>query len=141
MAGNTAPIHGRVCRIIDGATEIEYSADWTINVSVDLADASYQGQAWKNNVVGQAGWTGSMTFHFVAGNTEQKALLDNIVTAAPGTKLADIKFSLEDTGDYLWSTAANGIFINGFAVTAAVGDTVNCSFDFTGDGALVLVVA
>ena len=137
MAGNTAPIHGRVCRIDDGGTLIDYSVDWSINVSVDMADANRQGQAWKENLAGQAGATGSMNFHFVAGNTEQKALLDNIVTAAPGTKLTDIKFMLEDSGDYF----SGNIFLNGFAITTAVGDTVNCSFDFTLDGALALTVA
>jgi hypothetical protein len=137
MAGNTAPIHGRVCRIDDGGSLIDYSVDWSINASIDLSDASRQGQAWKENVVGQGGWNGSMTFHFVAGNTEQKALLDNIITASPGTKITDLKFMLEDTGDYF----SGNIFLNGFATSASVGDTVNCSFDFTGDGALALTVA
>jgi len=137
MAGNTAPIHGRVCRIDDGSTLIEYSVDWTINVSVDTSNASYQGQAWKNAVIGQTGWTGSMTYHFVAGNTEQMALLTNIVTASPGTKLTDIKFMLEDTADYF----AGNIFLTSFAITTSVGDTVNCSFDFLGDGALALTTA
>jgi hypothetical protein len=137
MAGNTAPIHGRVCRIDKGGTLIDYSVDWSINVSVDLSDASRQGQTWKENLAGQAGATGSMTFHFVAGNTEQKALMDNIVTASPGTKLTDIKFMLEDTGDYF----SGNLFINGFSTTTTVGDTVNCSFDFTIDGALSLTVA
>jgi len=137
MAGNTIPIHGRVCRIDDGGALIDYSVDWSVNVSVDLSDANRQGQAWKENLAGQSGWSGSMTFYFVAGNTQQKSLLDNIVAASPGTKLTDIKFMLEDSGDYF----AGDIFLNGFATSAAVGDTVNCSFDFTGDGALALTVA
>ena len=137
MAGNTVPIHGRVCRIDDGGSLIDYSVDWNISVSVDMADASRQGQTWKESLAGQAGWTGSMTFHFVAGNTEQKALLDNIVTASPGTKLTDIKFMLEDTDDYF----AGNLFLSSLATSATVGDTVNVSFDFTGDGALALTVA
>lgn len=137
MAGNTAPIHGRICRIDKGGTLIDYSVDWSMNVSVDLADASRQGQTWKENLSGQAGATGSMTFHFVAGNTEQKALMDNIVTASPGTKLTDVKFMLEDTGDYF----SGDVFLNGFGVTTSVGDTVNCTFDVTVDGALALTVA
>jgi len=137
MAGNTVPIHGRVCRIDDGGSLIDYSVDWNISVSVDMADASRQGQTWKESLAGQAGWTGSMTFHFVAGNTEQKALLDNIVTASPGTKLTDIKFMLEDTSDYF----AGDLFLSSLATSATVGDTVNVSFDFTGDGALALTVA
>jgi len=137
MAGNTAPLHGRVCRIDDGGTLIDYSVDWSISVAVDLSDASNQGDAWKENVVGQSGWSGSMTFHLVAGNTQQKAMLDNIVTASPGTKLTDIKFMLEDTGDYF----SGDIFVNGFSTSTTIGDTVNCSFDFTGDSTLALTVA
>ncbi len=137
MAGNTVPIHGRVCRIDDGGTLIDFSVDWSINVAMDLGDSSRQGQSWKENVAGQSGWTGSMTFHLVAGNTEQKAMLDNIITATPGTKLTDIKFMLEDSGDYF----SGDLFVTSFATSAAVGDTVNCSFDFTGDSALALTVA
>ena len=125
MAGNTTQMHGKVCRIDDGGTEIDYSVDWSITASLDLADANRQGEEWKESVAGQAGWTGSMTFHFVAGNTEQKALLDNIVAATPGTKLTDIKYLLEDSGDYF----SGNIFLNSFAITTSVGDIVNCSFD------------
>jgi predicted secreted protein len=137
MAGNTVPIHGRICRIEKNDVNVEFSVDWSINVTVDLADTSRQGQAWKESLAGQSGWTGSMTFHLVTDNTEQKALLDNIIAAAPGTKLTDLEFVLEDSGDHL----AGDIFLTTFAVTASVGDTVNCTFDFTGDGALTLTVA
>lgn len=137
MAGNIVPIHGKICRIDDGGTPIDYSVDWSISVSLDIADASRQGQHWKESVPGQAGWSGSMTFHFVAGNVQQKAMMDNIIAAIPGTKLTDIKFQLEDTGDFY----SGDIWVNGFSTSASVGDVVNCSFDFTGEGLLTLTVA
>lgn len=137
MAYNTTPFHGRLARIEKNDVAADYSVDWSINASIDLGDASRQGQAWKESVVGQGGWSGSMTFHFVAGNTEQKALLDNLVTASPGTKLTDIKFLLDGSTNAF----TGNIFLTTFATSAAVGDTVNCSFDFTGDGALTLTDA
>jgi hypothetical protein len=137
MAYNTVPFHGRLARVEKNDVAVDFSVDWSISVSVDLADSNRQGQAWKENVVGQSGATGSCTFHFVAGNTEQKAMMDNIITASPGTKLTDIIFLLDGstngfTGD---------IFLNGFSTSGAVGDTVNCSFDFTYDGAIAISAA
>ena len=137
MAGNIAPIHGKICRIDDGGVLIDFSVDWSISVSLDVADKSRQGQHWKENLPGQAGWSGSMTFHFVAGNTEQKAMMDNIIAAIPGTQLTDISFMLEDTGDFY----SGNLYLTSFSTSAAVGDIVNCSFDFTGDGALDLTLA
>lgn len=137
MAGNETPIHGKKCRIDKGGVLIDFSVDWSINVSVDMADASKQGADWKNSLAGQAGATGSMNFHFVAGNPEQKALMDNIICATPGTLLTDVKFMLEDSGDYF----SGNVFLNGFAVPTSVGDTVNCSFDVTIDGELSLTLA
>lgn len=137
MAGNTVPIHGRVCRIEKNSVVVDFSVDWSINVAMDVADISRQGQAWKEILAGQSGWSGSMTFHIVTDNTEQKAFLDNIVTATPGTQLTDVNFNLEDTGDFF----SGNLFLTTFAIQSSVGDTVNCSFDFTGDGALALTVA
>jgi len=137
MAYNTTPFHGKKARIEKNDVVIEYSVDWTINVALDLAEINRQGQDWKEHLPGMAGWTGSMNFHLVAGNTEQKALIDNIITATPGTKLTDIKFLL----DASTNAFTGNIYLNGFAVNTSVGDKVGCSFNFTGDGALSITDA
>lgn len=131
MAYNTTPFHGKLARTEKNDVAIDYSVDWNINVTVDMADTSRQGQSWKEGIPGMGSWSGSANFHFVAGNTEQKALMDNIVTATPGTKLTDVKWLLESAT----SAFTGDIYLTSMAVTTSVGDKVNCSFNFQGDGA------
>ena len=134
MAYNTVPFHGKLARVEKNNVAINFSVDWTINVALDMADKSSQGDNWKSALPGQAGWSGSCTFHFVAGNTEQKALMDNIIAAVPGTKLTDIKWLLDST-----TNAFSGdIFLTSFGVKTDRGAVVDCSFNFQGDGALDL---
>ncbi len=137
MAGNTAPIHGKICRIEKNSVLVAYSADWSINASLDMADKSALGDSWKTALPGMGAWDGSMTFHLVMGNTEQKALHDSLVAATPGTLLTDVEFNLEDTGDYY----SGNIYLTSLAVVTGIGDIVKLSFNFQGDGALTLTVA
>ena len=137
MAGNTTPIHGKVCRVEKNAVVMDFTDGWTITASLDIADISRQGQHWHEGLPGQAGWNGSFSGQCVMGNTEQKAIYDNIVTATPGTKLTDMEFNMEDTGDYL----SGNVYITGVTIDARVGDAVKFTVNFQGDGALSLTVA
>lgn len=144
MAGNTTPIHGKVTRTAYGTagsgTAIEYTDGYSIDVSLDMADISRLGQNWKEGLPGQAGWSGSFSGQLVAGNTQQKAILDNIITAAPGTKLTGttaLSFLLEDTGDYMSGDA----YITGVSISPGIGDAVKFTVNFQGTGALALTVA
>lgn len=144
MAGNTTPIHGKVCRTAYGTagsgTNIDYTDGWTINVALDTPEISRQGQHWKEVLAGQAGWSGSFSGSLVAGNTQQKAILDNIIAATPGTKLTGataLAFHLEDTGDYL----TGDCFITGVSIVTAVGGVVTFTVNFQGTGVLGLTVA
>ena len=134
MAFNTAPFHGKKARIEKNDTAMDFTDGWTIDQSVGMADTSRQGQDWTEGEPGQGSWTGSFSGQFVAGNTEQKAIMDNITNATPGTKLTDVIFLLD--------TSANGytgdIFITGYSVTSSVGDKVSFTATFQGNGALSL---
>jgi hypothetical protein len=134
MGYNTAPFHGKVVKIRKNTTDISYSCDWSINAKVDMADISSLGDAWKTALPGLASWDGSMKFHFVAGNTEQKALMDNIITAAPGTKLTDIKFVLDAQANQF----TGNIYLTSIAIKGDLGAIVDVDFNFQGDGALTL---
>ncbi len=135
MAFNTTPFHGKVCRVEYGGTKMTYSLGWTINATLEMADASAQGDSWKTGLPGLASWNGSFNMHFVAGNTEQKTFFDNIVNAAPGTKLTTTKFLLDqDINAYI-----GDIFITGLTITTALGGVVSATVNFQGDGALSLV--
>lgn len=135
MAYNTTPFHGKVARVEKNDVAMDFSEGWNIDVALDMADISRQGQHWKEGLPGQAGWSGSFSGQLVLGNTEQKAFVDNIVAATPGTKLTDVKFLL----DGATNAFTGNIYITGFHPSGTVGDKFSFSFDFTGDGALDVV--
>ena len=134
MAYSTVPFHGKLCRVEKNNVAMSYSLGWTINATLEMADTSAQGDAWKTGLPGLAGWNGSFTMHFVMGNTEQAAFFNNIVTAAPGTKLTDVKFLL----DASTNAFSGDIFITGVGVTTALASIVQASVNFQGDGALTI---
>lgn len=134
MAFNTVPFHGKVARVEKNDVNVEFTDGWKIDVTLDMSDVSRQGQNWKESLPGQAGWTGSFSGHFVAGNTEQKAFFDNIVAATPGTKLTDVKFLLDSS-----TNAFTGdIFIIGLSPDLSLGGKASFSINFQGDGTLTL---
>jgi predicted secreted protein len=137
MAYNTTPFHGKVARIEKNNVAMAFSDGWQISTSLDMSDKSAQGDSWKSANPGLASWNGSFSGSFVAGNTEQKAFIDNIVNAAPGTKLTDVKFLLDaSTNAY-----TGDIFITGISINAALSDNVKLTVNFQGDGALSLTDA
>lgn len=137
MAFNTTPFHGKVARIEKNEVAVEHSVGYSLDVALDMADASRQGQHWKEFVPGMAGATGTMEYSLILGNTEQKALVDNLITAVPGTKLTDIKFLLDGS-----TNAFTGdIYVTGLNVNTTIGDVVKGSFPFTVNGALAVTDA
>lgn len=132
MAYNTTPFHGKVARIEKNDVAANYSISWSLDVSLDMADASRQGQSWKEALPGMAGATGTMEYMLVLGNTEQKAFIDNLITATPGTKLTDVKFLLDGSTNAF----TGNLYITGFSCNTAIGDVVKGSFPFQIDGAL-----
>lgn len=137
MAFNSAPFHGKLVRVEKNDVAMEYSEGWGINSQLDMADIPRVGQHWKESLPGQAGWDGSFGVQFVAGNTEQKAFLDNLIAATPGTKLTDVKFLLDGATNAI----TGDIYITNFSMAPGVGDAVRGVFTFRGDGAMALTDA
>lgn len=137
MAYRATPFHGMNLKVEKNNVVMEYSLGWSMNISLDMADASRVGQYWKEALPGQAGWSGSFECYFVAGNTEQKAFFDNLVSATPGTKLTDVKFLLDATTNAF----TGNIYITGFSLPAGMGGVVRCTLNFQGDGAVTLTDA
>ena len=137
MAFNSAPFHGNVARTEKNDVAVDFTDGWTIDSTLDLADISRQGQHWKEGLPGQGSWTGSFSGQLVLGNTEQKAFIDNMITATPGTKLTDVKFLL----DGATNAFTGNIYLNSVSVGSPVGDKVSVTFGFTGDGALTVTDA
>jgi len=131
------PIHGKVTRIEKNAQLTDNTLGFEITTGLTLEDITAQGAHWKAWLAGLAEWGGVMHCMFDPSSTEQKALMDNIVAATPGTKLTDLEFNLEDTADYF----SGNLFITSMPVTANIGGKVTCDFEFKGDGALSLTIA
>lgn len=131
------PIHGKIVRINKSSVNMDNTINITLDVKLDLDDASKQGSHWKNWLPGMGEWEGNIECLFDPSNTEQKALMDNIISATPGTKLTDVKILLEDSGDYF----SGDLFITSFPFSAGIGGKVTCSFGFKGDGAPSLTIA
>ncbi len=137
MAYNTAPFHGKVCRTEKNDVAMDFMESWSINVTTAMAGASRQGQQWDEALPGMTGWTGSFSGMVVLGNTEQKAFVDNIITAIPGVKLTDVKFLLDgSTNAY-----TGNIYINSYSLAPSLTDVVKHTFNFQGDGALSVTAA
>jgi len=134
MAYNSTPFHGKAVRIEKNDVAMGYTQGWSIDVSLDMGDMSRSGQDWKEALPGQAGWSGSFNGSFVAGNTEQKAFFDNLITATPGTKLTDVKFLL----DASTNAFTGNIYVTGFSMGPSLSGTANFTINFQGDGALSL---
>ena len=131
------PIHGKVARINKGGTDVAFTSGWDITFNVDMDEITAQGDDWKDFIAGCGEWDGKMDCLFDPSNAQQKALMDNIVAAVPGTKLTDVKFTLEDSGDYF----SGSLFITSFPVSTSISGKVACSFSFKGSGAPGMTIA
>ena len=131
MGYRTTPFHGKLARVEKNDVAADYGAGWSISITLAMAEASRQGQHWREQLSGQGQWGGDFDLHFTPGNTEQKAFFDNIIAAIPGTLLTDVKFLLED------STHAftGNIYITGFSLRTNLGAAVGANITFDGDGA------
>ena len=134
MAYNTAPFHGKVARVEKNGTLMEFTEGWEIDAEVEFDDSTYQGDNWEDQLAGIGKWTGKITGAFVAGNTEQKALYDNIINATPGTKLTDMQFNL----DASTNAFTGNIHITKVSVKTSVRGKVPFEIDFKGSGAISL---
>ena len=134
MAHTTVPFHGKVCMVYVEGTDMEYEKGWTLNVVLDMADASRAGQEWKEGLPGQAGWSGSFEIYHAAANTEQAVIFDNLITAVPGTRLDGSRFVLDVAANYY----SGNLFITGITINATMADVASASVNFQGTGVLAL---
>lgn len=134
MAYTSTPTHGKTARVEKNNVAVDFGDGWSIDFGVDMSDISRQGQNWKESLPGLANWSGSFSGQLVLGNTEQKALHDNLVTATPGTKLTDMKFLINGSTEG-WN---GNVYVTGVQVSATIGDKVSVTVNFQGDGAPTL---
>ena len=137
MAHATVPTHGSTCRVEKGDTVMDFTDGWTIHAEVDLAVIACQGQSWKGKLPGQGDWNGSFSGQLVLGNTQQKAIVDNIINATPGTKLTDIKFLMDVAANYF----SGDCFIKSIDFNAPATGPLAFTVNVEGNDALSLTPA
>jgi len=130
MAYTSTPTHGKTARAEKNDVAIDHIMSWDLNVDVDMADISRQGQSAKENLPGQYGWNSSIQGHCAMGNTEQKAMHDACIA---GTNLTDLKWLINGSTEG-WNGA--GAYVNSMSISANQSDKVGINFGIAGNGAL-----
>ena len=99
-----------------------YLIDWSLNITLDMGDASRMGQSWKEAVPGQAGGEGNANAYFLG----EKSFLSELGRAAAGTQkyilleLFNYDPDQDQTGDRMIVWAV----VSGISPSAAVGEVV-----------------
>ncbi len=134
MAHATTPTHGSTCRVEKNDVVMDFTEGWTIHAEADLEVIARQGQKWKGKLPGQGDWNGSFSGDLVLGNTEQVAIVNNIINATPGTKLTDVQFNLDSTSNFF----SGDLYIKSLDVNAPSTGKLAFTVNFEGDSTLSL---
>ena len=123
-----APVHGINGLIYVSGTELAGANAWSIDSTVDAAEAPEFGDTWKKHVAGLLTWSGSLS----AWEQTDNQLLFQAATA--GASVALLIYPVRSTlGDYY---SGNAIF-----AASSAGDSssaVSKNATFTGDGTLTI---
>ena len=133
----TVTVAGNNGFIPEGALrQVGYLIDCALNISLDMADNTSQGDHWKSALPGQAGGSGSASAYFIAAQT----LFDLINEGLVGDNYFLIEFFTYDpdqdqTGDhfYCWAT------FSGWGVANKINEVVKENISFQIDGILSFV--
>ena len=123
-----APIHGINGQVYVGGTELTGANAWSIDSTVDAAEAPEFGDTWKKHVAGLLTWSGSLS---AWEQTDQQILF---TAAIAGASVGLIIYP--NRGDTSDSYTGNAIF-----AASSSGDSsspVSKNATFTGDGALAI---
>lgn len=113
--------------------KVGYLLDWSLNLTLEMADSSAMGDAWKTALPGLAGGSGSANAYFIATHTLLNCLQNTI---AAGNKyfllqLFNYDPDADQTGDHINAWVTFTSFAIGPTINAVVKETVN--FQVQGD--------
>ena len=126
-----AQLHGKDATLKKNDVVITLMNEWSIDASLEEHDISDFGDDWKAFAAGLAEWSGSMSGLFDPTQTEQKAIHDALITAAPTGALTDMKFFINGSNYY-----SGNVIITGVNISVVVNDEIKVTFTFKGNGAL-----
>ena len=123
--------HGKDAKIAKNDVAISFASEWSIDFALDTHDITDFLDDWAAMVGGIMRATGSITAFFDQSNTEQKAIHDALVTAAPTGALTDLKFYLDGTNFY-----SGNVIITSVALGVTVNDINTVTFSFVNNGVI-----
>lgn len=117
--------------------KVGYLIDWSMNITLDMADCSRAGQQWKEILPGQAGGSGTANAWFIANQSLLSELKDCI---AQGNRYSLMQLFVNDpdqdqTGDHYnaWAT------FTGFNLAGDIGAVVKETVNFQINGEIAFV--
>lgn len=112
--------------------KVGYLIDWSMNVTLDMADCSRMGQQWKEALPGQAGGSGSANAYFIATESLWLNLKEAIESGEKYFLLQLFNYDpdQDQTGDHynVWATFTS------FALSADIGSVVKEQVNFQING-------
>lgn len=126
-----AEMNGREASIRKSSVTVAYLQEWTLDIALNAEETTEFADDWKNFVGGMVEWSGSVSGNFDPSNTQQKAIHDALLTAAPTGALTDLRFYMD--GTHYWS---GSVIITGVAVNITVSGLVKITINFQGNGVL-----
>lgn len=113
-----------------GSAKIGYIDNFSLSIEAGTSETSQLGDQWKQFIGTAKGWSGSFSGTFDYGDTQQKSIIDNLISANASTSVTlKLKVSAALT---LTGTA----WVSNASVGASHGDKITISFNFQGSGAL-----
>lgn len=126
-----AVMHGKDAKVEKNDVAVALLQEWTLEATIEEEDITDFGDDWKAFAGGLAEWGGTMTGYFDPAQTEQKAIHDALITAAPTGALTDLEFYLQSTNYY-----SGNVIITNVNITTTVSGHIKVVFTFKGNGAL-----
>ncbi len=108
--------------------KVGYLIGWSFDANVDMADQSYCGQKWKEFLPGQAGGSGSIEAHMIAGDSGLDALTESAEEGEAYFLLQLFNYDpdQDQTGDHftMW------VIITGITPATTIGEIVREPWSF-----------
>ena len=131
MALNATPLHGKYARVRRSGTNIGFGTDWSLSAKREAAKSHSQGDDWESNPVGFGSWSGSMTFHYVPGDANQEALINDLLN---GTIEASTDFLVDQTN--VQNQYQGSFVVTDVGIKTTLSAITSMTISFVGTGAL-----
>lgn len=108
--------------------KVGYLIDWSIDITLDMADASRMGQRWKESLPGHAGGSGTANAYFIASDTLLSCIQEAISAGEKYFLLQLFNYDpdQDQTGDHInaW------VSFTSFNLSATINDVVKEQINF-----------